>query len=285
MKCAQMVCASSQNIGDDIQSVAAACRLPNVDLSIDREHLDAVQGPDLICAIMNSWFMHTYRWPPSKFLRPIFVGFHVTQGRQELIAAHAQYLKQFEPIGTRDKGTAGFLNSLGIRAEVTYCLSLTFPSRTGAPANGRVVIVDASDIYIPRVLRRKAVRLGHIVVGMQGATKLQYARDLIAFYRDTASLVITTRLHCALPCIGMGIPVVFFADPADYRTEIVRDIGGTIYSKSLIGRNAVGRIISKVFEHVEWSPKPLDVSAVKERLLQAVSTRMDVIRERSIALS
>jgi hypothetical protein len=212
---------------------------------------------------------------------PIFVGFHVAPERQGLIAGHAQYLKRFEPIGARDKGTAEFLNSLGVRAEVTYCLSLTFPSRMKAPANGKVIIVDANEIDIPRALRRRAVRLGHIIEGMRDATKLQYARDLIEFYRDTASLVITTRLHCALPCIGMGIPVVFFGDPADYRTRVVSEIGGTIYSKALLGRNIVGRTIGKVFDRVEWSPRPLDVSPVRERILHALSTRMDAIRRQA----
>jgi hypothetical protein len=278
MKFAQMVCASSQNIGDDIQSIAAACRLPRVDLCIDRERLDAVEGPEPVCAIMNAWFMHTYHWPPSEFLRPIFVGFHVAPERQGLIAGYVQYLKQFEPIGTRDKGTAEFLNSLGIRTEITYCLSLTFPTRMRAPANGKVVIVDADEIQIPRAIRRKGVRLHHEIEGMQGATKLQYARDLIEFYRDTASLVITTRLHCALPCIGMGIPVVFFGNPTGYRTRVLSDIGGTIYTKALRGRNVVGRTIERVFDRVDWSPRPLDVSFFRERLLHAVSTRMDAIR-------
>jgi hypothetical protein len=277
MRFAQMVCASSQNIGDDIQSIAAACTLPRVDLCIDRERLDAVEGPDPVCTIMNAWFMHTHHWPPSEFLRPIFVGFHVAPERQGLIAGYAQYLKRFEPIGTRDKGTAEFLNSLGVRAEVTYCLSLTFPSRMKAPANGKVIIVDANEIQIPRALRRNAVRLHHEIEGMRGETKLQYARDLIEFYRDTASLVITTRLHCALPCIGMGIPVVFFGNPADYRTRIVSDIGGTIYSKALLGRNVLGRTMGKVFDRVEWSPRPVDVSPVRERLLYALSTRRDAI--------
>lgn len=195
------------------------------------------------------------------------------------MARHAQYLKRYEPIGTRDRGTAQFLSSLGIRAEVTYCLSLSFPSRARAPANGKVIIVDASDIKIPGVLSRKAIRLTNeffYFPGARDAAKLQYARELIEFYRDTASLVITTRLHCALPCIAMGIPVVFFGDRADYRTSIVSDIGGTIYRKRLHRKDLVGRI-GRALDPVDWSPKPLDVSPVRERLLQAVSTRMEAV--------
>jgi len=276
MKYAQMVCSISQNIGDDVQSIAAAAQLPRVDLYVDRERLDAVEGPDPVGTIMNAWFLEGDRWPPSRALSPIFVGFHVAPKSRDLVAKHAPYLKSFEPIGTRDKGTAEFLASLGIAAEVTYCMTLTFPTRTMAPAHGRVVIVDAAGVQVPRTLRRHAVRLSHVVPLMRDATKLQYARELIEYYRDNARLIITTRLHCALPCIAMGIPVVFFGNPKDYRTSIVRDIGGIIYDgemhrKELTPRSLVGRALGRV----DWSPKPLDVSAVKTRLLEAVSARME----------
>ena len=279
MRFGQLVCASSQNIGDDVQSIAAARLLPRVDVYVDRERLDAVEGPEPVCTIMNAWFMDTHCWPPSPYVNPIFVGFHLTRKAEALIAGNAQYLKRFEPIGTRDRGTAEFLASLGVRAEVTYCLSLTFPRRAKEPANGKVMIVDADDVYIPRVLRRRAVRVSHKVRIMRDATKLQYARDLIEYYRDTASLVITTRLHCALPCIGMGIPTVFFGDPTDYRTAVVTDLGGTIYPDGIMRRKTlVGRTAGKIWNRVDWAPKPLDVSPAKERLLKAVSARMKLLR-------
>jgi hypothetical protein len=278
MKYAQMVCAESINIGDDIQSIAAADRLPRVDLYVDRERLDAVEGPSPVGMIMNAWFLQGRHWPPSDFLRPIFVGFHVTESRRDLIAQHTNYLKKYEPIGVRDKGTAEFLSSLGVQTEVTYCLTLTFPSRVRAPENGKVLIIDASHINIPRTIRRKAVRLTHSVGGVRDSTKLLYARELIEFYRDTASLVITTRLHCALPCIAMGIPVIFFGDPADYRTRIVADIGGTIYSRRLHEKSVVGRTVGWAVNRVDWSPQPIDISPHRERLLRAVSTRLDAVR-------
>jgi Polysaccharide pyruvyl transferase len=281
MKFAQMVCAASRNVGDEVQSIAAASSLPNVDLYVDREGLNAVEGPGPTCLIMNAWFMHSHNWPPTPFLRPIFVGFHVTPAKQALVAQHAQYLKRYEPIGTRDQGTAEFLGSLGIQTEVTYCMSLTFPSRAKPPTNGKVIIVDANKIEIPGTLRRNAVRLSHLCffLGMRDAFKLQYARELIEFYRDTASLVITTRLHCALPCIAMGIPVVFFGNRKDSRTQVIGDIGGTIYSSRLHARGLPGATIGRALESIDWSPRPLDVSPLKERLLKAVSSRMEAMRD------
>ena len=144
----QMVCATGRNIGNEIQSVAAARHLPRIDRLIDQEGLHHLPQDEPICGVMNAWFMITPCWPPSRALRPIFVGFHVTKKARPLIAAHAEYLKGYEPIGTRDQGTADFLQSIGVAAEVTYCLTLSLPRREKTPANGRVFIVDAQDLAV-----------------------------------------------------------------------------------------------------------------------------------------
>ena len=46
---------------------------------------------------------------------------------------HVDYLKQFEPTGTRDTGTRDFLRSIGVKAETTYCLTLTFALHGNRP--------------------------------------------------------------------------------------------------------------------------------------------------------
>ncbi len=276
MQYAQMVCATSANIGDDIQSIAAAQFLPRVDLFVDRERLPSVSSPSPVSVIMNGWFMHTDAWPPSSTIRPAFVSFHVTPEKRELIARHAAYLKQFEPIGARDKGTAEFLQSLGVRSTVTYCMTLTFPRRERAPVNGRVAIVDARPISIPKALRRGAVNISHTMRMFSDATKLQHARELLKFYRDEVSLVITSRLHCALPCMAMGIPVVFFGDPSDFRTSIVQDVGGRIYNLKLHARSLQG-LPGRIIQPVDWSPPPIDLEAVKAALKAALEEKLEAV--------
>ncbi len=41
--------------------------------------------------------------------------------------------------------------------------------------------------------------------------KFKYAHDLLTKY-SKASVVITSRIHCALPCLGMDTPVIFITD-------------------------------------------------------------------------
>lgn len=40
--------------------------------------------------------------------------------------------------------------------------------------------------------------------------KMEYARNLVKLYAK-ASLVVTSRIHCALPCLGVETPVVFIS--------------------------------------------------------------------------
>ena len=82
----QLVCATGRNIGNEIQSVAAARHLPRIDTFIDQEQLHLLKSNEPICGIMNAWFMITPCWPPSPDLRPIFVGFHVTKKSRALVA-------------------------------------------------------------------------------------------------------------------------------------------------------------------------------------------------------
>jgi hypothetical protein len=76
----------------------------------------------------------------------------------------------------------------------------------------------------------------------------------------------------------MGIPVVFFGDPADFRTRIVSDIGGIIYSKRLHQRGVVGTF-GAMLDRIDWSPRPIDASAVRQRLIEGVEDRIRRIQE------
>lgn len=274
MQYAQMICSSSQNIGDDIQSIAAARMLPRIDCMLDRDELTALHNTHPVCLIMNGWFMRGANWPPSDLLRPAFVGFHVRPDSKAVIAKGAAWMKRFGPIGARDRGTADFLRSLGLASEISYCLTLTLPKRKASPTNGRIVLVDLGRVKLPRSVRSKAVRVSHDVTGMSTPTKLKYAEELLSYYRDTASLVVTRRLHCALPCIAMGIPVVFFGNPADYRTSIVSDIGGHIYNRRL-HENGLGDLtLGKLMNDVDWSPAAIDVTVVKGNLIKSVQEKL-----------
>lgn len=62
------------NLGDDIQTLAARQYLPQVDVWINREHVESAEVSAGTKCIMNGWYMHNPRqWPPAKNIHPLFV--------------------------------------------------------------------------------------------------------------------------------------------------------------------------------------------------------------------
>jgi hypothetical protein len=72
--------------------------------------------------------------------------------------------------------------------------------------------------------------------------------------------MITTLLHCALPAIAMGIPVVVFFP---INNEAAHASDRERFS-SLEGLVRVHRL--EEIESVDWDPQPVDVSEIKLRI-------------------
>lgn len=267
---------STSNIGDDIQTLATTRYFPRIDAYFDRDRLNEYSGSKSI-VIMNGWFSkHPANWPPSGSILPVFVGFHVTTHARKYYQEHIPYFKLHEPIGCRDDDTAEWLRSFGVNAYTTYCSTLTFKPRDKTPERGRPFIVDAKMIAIPRPIRKKAIWIDHRIPPVDCKVRLAFAAELLKFYRDNASVVVTTRLHCALPCLAMNIPVVFFGLPDDKRRRIVQEVGGKIYDRRLYKKSFRG-FGERLFGRVEWSPKPADVSSFASKIEHDIKSRIDAI--------
>lgn len=248
------------NLGDNIQSVAVERLLPAIEQRFDRDTLAYANPIVPQSIVMNGWFSHHPETclPLSDKLTPIFWGFHITDcndswsyfSRKETV----NYLKQHEPIGCRDPYTADRLSQLGVETFVSYCLTMTLPKRE-CKGGDKVVVVDAEGIPLPAELKEQAVYYTHVIPGKnREAIKRAYARLMLEMYRTEARLVVTTRLHCLLPCIAMGISVVFFNNPKDYRVSWVKNIGVDIYTLRNI-------------ERVNWNPMPVDFEQQKDILV------------------
>lgn len=182
--------------------------------------------------VMNGWFSHHPQTclPLSDKLTPLFWGFYITDyndswsyfSRKEII----NYLKRYEPIGCHDPYTADRLSQLGVETFVSSCLTLTLPKRKCQENCDKVLVVDGEGIPFPAELKEQAVYYTHVIPGKnREVIKRAYARLMLDMYRREARLVVTTRLHCLLPCVAMGISVVFFNNPEDYRVSWVKNIG------------------------------------------------------------
>lgn len=256
-----------KNIGDYIQSIAAAQFIKKADVYIEREHLHEYSG-EKVKLIMNGWFTHfPENWPPSNDIDPLFVSFHIAPRKANalLTPENIKYLKEHAPIGCRDKETETLLKSKDIPAYFSGCLTLTLgKSYVNNDKNGKYYFVDPYFkmsknffsllsvslllVFKFRIIRKLSVKMKkstslknliktsffhktyaryfeksfllnaeyepHAVLETELGNeddKFKYAHNLLTKY-SKASVVITSRIHCALPCLGMDTPVIFVTD-------------------------------------------------------------------------
>ncbi|MBN9074741.1 MAG: hypothetical protein BGN87_04550 [Rhizobiales bacterium 65-79] len=221
MKIALLDYSHSNNIGDHIQSLAVAQHLDQEYVLVDRESLSEYAGEPVIVA-MNGWFTkEPENWPPSPSITPIFFSFHMTAKAARSFEKHKSYFERFAPIGCRDQATADTFKSWGVEAYVSGCATMTFPSRKAEPEKPKIILVDQSRRHFPRSERGNFVNLTHKFPRyLSSSVKFGIARDLLQFYRNRGGLVVTSRIHCAMPCAAMGIPVVY-TGVKEGRTDII----------------------------------------------------------------
>lgn len=289
MKFALLKYENEPNLGDEIQSLAAMQFLHRVDAKFDRNNLTTAEAATKHLLIMNGWFSQTPEkaFPPSDSILPIFVSFHIANTNESirhfLSASSIEFFKKHEPIGCRDRKTMDMLRSKGVDAFYSKCLTITFPARKKEPEHGKIFLVDLDKrIPLPRRIRKGAIRVSHIVPPyISDETKFKLARELLDMYRDEAKLVITTRLHCALPCIAMGIPVIFFGDPKDYRISILKDLGLDI-NRYVLPKGGLLRLLNRLYLFmsafsINWNPKPLRIEAEQEKLRKLVKDKVSAV--------
>ncbi|NLN33422.1 MAG: polysaccharide pyruvyl transferase family protein [Flavobacteriaceae bacterium] len=235
------------NLGDYVQSLAAKQFLPQVDAYLEREHLNEAIQEEVNC-IMNGWYMHGNNWPPHPKINPLFVSFHINSKAEHILLSEnsLEYLKQHQPIGCRDSRTAKLLNDRGVDAYFSNCMTLTLGNEYATEeSSGEIIFADP---YIYENLFGKIIRKLRRILGFgfnENLTKkkiqnrykdvlssaflnnfsvttqiekipskynheeyFKQAEELLKRYAR-AKVVITSRIHCALPCLGMGTPVIY----------------------------------------------------------------------------
>lgn len=225
------------NIGDDIQVYAAAQFLPKIDVIIDREHLDEEICDEPVCTIMNGWFLHRkWNWPPANYLRPFFVAFHYADYTKSyfygkhikdrfLDGPGLEYLRAWGPIGCRDVNTEKLLKSKGIEAFFSGCMTLTLPQMKKNESQDKYVcFVDLNPKVSAKLIDKaknegvKTKIISHLIPSygdeITWDERARKVEELLTTYQN-ASCVVTSRLHCALPCLALGTPVLLIRKDLD----------------------------------------------------------------------
>lgn len=197
--------ANTCNLGDDIQALAAKQFLPHINHYIERDSIHEFKKESNVKTILNGWWTHNKNaWPPPKNIIPLLTSMHINEEASStfLSKKSMNYCKNLD-FGARDTWTLKFLkNNKFKNTYLSYCLTLTFPAYYG-PRNNNIIFVDS--------LSCEKTQLSHYMETLCKLTPQErfiIAQERLDLYKK-AKLVVTSRLHCALPCLAFGTPVLF----------------------------------------------------------------------------
>lgn len=209
------------NIGDDIQTYAQKRFLPQIDYLVDREHLSFFQSKDheKVACIMNGWYLHSegMAWPPSQDIVPLLTSMHFSPSLSFLKnsdenSAEIDYLRKNGPVGCRDQTTMQQLQDKNVPVYFSGCMTLTLEPFADVQKNDKVLLVDVDD-SIRQYLESKQIQAevwtheNQLLGEVDFDTRMVQVEQRLRYYQ-AAKLVITSRLHCCLPCLALGTPVL-----------------------------------------------------------------------------
>lgn len=210
------------NIGDVLQALAVLDHLPSAPVVLDRENLlSAFDRGDLLY-FANGWLMHDFsKFPPPENLRPVYASVHFSNAAILQRRANVLHFKKHGPIGARDQKTLFMLRAAGIPSYYSGCFTAGLNSRPCGSTNLGLLVVDGVDHrlsdsaveVIGSRLGMKPHRISHdpesanLSFDEYAVKSFARAEKLLQAY-CSSSMVVTTKIHCALPCLAMGVPVI-----------------------------------------------------------------------------
>lgn len=269
------------NVGDymQLEGIKEAYRrlgIPEEELvEVERDQLALYTGEYVILPMTTPFLaVHGQRsFPLSEKIIPIFIGFHASD---ESVAREIAKYERFGIFGCRDLVTMELMKKQGVSAYMSGCFSIGAKKRTSTPPNGKVYICDPPEQLIPYIPKeymdnsvclsiplRKMKVPGYSQENADVAKK--YVKNLQNELKENAKLVITKRLHMALPCIAMGIPVVL-AHECD---------AGFVEESRFAGLDKIVKVYKpREYGEIDWEPEVPDIEWLKEKTIQLAVNRI-----------
>lgn len=200
---------------------------PYLDTFVERSKIGtfAPSTPGRVTMFANAWYGGAnMQWPPSQALNPLLFSLHFAPDYRNKVTTEESlaYFKRYGAIGARDLNTFAFLQKQNITSFFSACATLLISPLPLAKTRTKIVVVDVEakhykaivpaafakdvEVYEQDIKYNKNNR--HLLY------RYQYAYSLLNVFA-TAKLVITGRIHTALPCVALGIPVLFMDLPDD----------------------------------------------------------------------
>ncbi len=270
---------ATDNLGDDLVTLAAMQHLPRVDYALDADALDAplpaLAADDRLVLLAPGLFLRSSaHWPPEKHIAPVCIGVHISEEDawglplSTLDGAGYDALLASAPIAARDVRTANRLAKLNIPHTLTGCLSLTLEHPT-VPRKG-IVCCDVPEevVHGIQAFRQDVTVLTHAVSAPSPDfdARMADAKALLTRYAS-AEMVFTRRLHCAMACLAVGTPVLLLYHP-EYE-----DISRFAPMDSMVRKQPVDDFLREIRRHGMPAPwrNPADVGALRRILLTTLN--------------
>ena len=197
--------------------------------------------------------MHEGNKYVSSQINPIFISYHLNN--TNLSSVFINDIDKYSPIGCRDINTRDTLIKYGIKSFFSSCLTTTLDLNYAIHENKRtdeIIFIDYKFGNYPEadkyLLSLKSYNFNNIVytkhyfnIRMTHIERFQLAKQLLDIYAR-AKLVISTRIHGALPCLAFNTPVIFINKIYDYQRytglyELLNTIGINFQKKFSIKVN------------------------------------------------
>lgn len=203
----------------------------------------------------------------SEYIIPVFIGISIYRNGFTLSEHNIEYFKKFAPVGCRDYGSYKLLKERGVMAYLSGCISLAMPRRAQKEYR-TVYFVDVPE-YVKENIPKEYLKGCKFVhhereLGKREFLDLDYARnmarDLLEEYRDNARLVITSRLHCASPCMGMNIPTIIVREYKGYTFDWINQF--------------IAIYLWQDRESINWYPEEPSLDREKQIILDTAINRL-----------
>jgi len=240
---------------------------------LEREKLNNYNGPPIKTIINGWFMENPKNWPPNNNINPLFISFHINPSIVKTFINHQsiEYFKKHEPIGCRDYYTRDLLVKNGINAYFSSCVTLGIKREKYLKRQipGGVIVIGAFDRLKPYLdyksplkfllsLIKYPLRILNYKIKLQKFNRHLYKQKFqikrysqitknsinshsegIALAEEMlnkiaeSDIIITSRIHAALPALAMGLKVIFIDEGLDHTNHKMRLSGLKNYFKTV----------------------------------------------------
>ena len=256
--------------GDNIQTLAMDYIYTQMGVNhqdivyIDTYDLHSYDGEYVVLPVYLPMFNYVEKGIAGMFspkITPVFIA--ITWPLDTLSDDEVDYLKKYEPIGCRDERTLMTMRKYGVQSYLNGCITVVFPLSTlDRTKCEKIYIVDVPDKlfdYIPDQILKNAIMISHNLPGNLKDAKKE-ANDIYQMYLKDAKMVISSLLHCVIPCMAAGIPTIFAKMDFPYRAAWVEKL--------------IHLYTENEFSSINWNPDSVIYEDHKNNVIQLVKKRI-----------